>query len=173
MRPRAWGRRAKQPCHTQRRVPKHSLEPRGPRGAPRGATGGAAACGGRRGVEEGRRARRLSSPGRPARRAPPIPGGARRLPRWPRRPARRGGARRSGAQARGPGPRLPGRSAGRRLGLRRPGLPLGKPSARRPVGAVGAVGAERLGRPRARGACGLRRETCALVTGTRAAGARS
>lgn len=64
MPPRAWGRRAKQPCQTERKVPKQSLEPRGPRGALRGATG--FGCSGDPG-EEGtgsrrrRRALRLSS----------------------------------------------------------------------------------------------------------------
>lgn len=157
MPPRAWGRRAKQPCQTQRKVPKHSLEPRGPRWALRGATGGGGR--GRRPAGDGAGSRTGGEPcaclpgasGRPAdaekRRAPAPRRGVEGV-------GRRGRASRDTA-------------LGARLAPPAPGPPLRKQNASRPVQA------ERLGRPRARGACGLRRETCALVTGTRAVGARS
>lgn len=154
MPPRAWGRRAKQPCQTQRKVPKHSLEPRGPRRALLGATGGGGG-GGLRGDRAGSRR-----------------GGEPRawLPGAGRAPGRRGAAPHpcaAGLGAWGAGGRASRDTAlGARLAPSARAVP---PKAKRkPPGSSGAP------RPaRAPGACGLRRETCALVTGTRAVGARS
>lgn len=157
MPPGARGRRAKQPCRTQRKVPKLSLQPRGPRGALRGAA--AAACGGRCGVEQGRRARSLASRGRrPAELPrPPVSPGRARPTRAPRPDAEERGARAPHREGRGRACRdaALGASVASRA---RAAAPRAE---RQPPGRSGAARAAR-----ARGAC-------ALVTGTRAAGARS
>lgn len=79
MPPRARGYRAKQPCRTEQKVPKHSLGPRARAGRYEGLLGAAAAAAWDRKVQDrgGRRDLRLSSLGQVA--GPRVPGDRRAL----------------------------------------------------------------------------------------------